>query len=667
MTCRFRHRITSTTALITLSLLGLFPVAQAAPALAHDKETALTLPSVAVEGEAPRPVEAATVIDQKAIDREVPQNLRDLFQGEPSITIPGSSTAAQKIYLHGIDQSKLNVTIDGAAQRAGIWHHNGNLTLDPTFLKSVEVDPGVSPADAGPGALGGTVAFKTKNATDMLLPGQEVGGTAILGYDTNSETWRTTGAGYAAKHGFELLGIGTLSRGRNYENGNGVTEAGTGTDLVSGLGKLAYESDGGHRLSVSGEHVRDDAVRRLRSNLGLVGGPTGPLMNSNTATRTTAVVSYETTQPTDWFNPGVTFSYTRNRLERPNENRRTTAHGAFDSQVDTIGLTVKNSFAIPTGTLTAGFDLSRDDIHIDRFHFTTDADERITNVGGFVQARLAPLERLRLSTGVRLDHQSYRSVDKKTFDNTGLSPNLSADYGLTDSLTAFGGYSYNWGGLEMAEAALFHAANYRYSSDLEPVTAHNMRAGLRYAHQGLRLEAAAFLTYMENPVAWNYTTYTRVNGEDLRTRGFDLTVGHDWSNAGINAKYTHTAVTYGNRMALSSDYNTAVPVGDLFALRGHYSFEDLRLTLGASSEIALKIEDDALRANGFRSIDGYQVVNLFTEWKPMETAPNWTLRAEANNIFDAAYVSRSSYGQTSTVQPALAEGRSVYLTSTVKF
>lgn len=665
MTSRFRHRITSTTALLTLSL-----IAQAAPAFAQAGGTtdkAVTLPSVAVEGEAPRPVEAATVIDRKTIDRELPQNLRELFQDEPSITVPGSSTAAQKIYLHGIDQSKLNVTIDGAAQRAGVWHHNGNLTLDPTFLKSVQVDPGVSPADAGPGALGGAVAFRTKDATDMLLPGQDVGATAILGYDTNSRTWRTTGAGYAAKHGFEILGIGTLSRGRNYENGNGVTEAGTGTDLVSGLGKLAYESDGGHRISVSGEHVRDDAVRRLRSNLGIVGGPTGPLMNSNTATRTTAVVSYETTQPTDWFNPGVTFTYNRNTLDRPNENRRTTAHGAFDSKVDTIGLTVKNSFAIPTGTLTAGFDLSRDDIHIDRFHFTTDADERITNVGGFLQARLAPVERLRLSTGVRIDHQSYRSVDKKTFDNTGISPNLSADYAVTDRLTAFGGYSYNWGGLEMAEAALFHAANYRYSSDLEPVTAHNMRAGLRYADQGLRLEAAAFLTYMENPVAWNYTTYTRVNGEDLRSRGFDLTAGYDWSNAGISAKYTHTDVKYGNRMALSSDYNTAVPVGDLFALRGHYGFEDLRLTLGASAEIALKVEDDALRANGFRSIDGYQVVNLFTEWKPLETAPNWTLRAEANNIFDAAYVSRSSYGQTSTVQPALAEGRTFYLTSTVKF
>lgn len=51
----------------------------------------------------------------------------------------------------------------------------------------------------------------------------------------------------------------------------------------------------------------------------------------------------------------------------------------------------------------------------------------------------------------------------------------------------------------------------------------------------------------------------------------------------------------------------------------------------------------------------------------MERAPNWTLRAESNNIFDTVYVSRSSYGQTSTVQPALAEGRSVYLTSTVKF
>ena len=649
-------------ALLATSILA--PVAAAGVVSAQE---ATTLPPVQVGGEAPRGIETTGAIRQADIDREQPLTLRELFRDDPAITVPSGSTAAQKLYVHGIDQSKLNVTVDGAPQRNNVWHHNGNLTIDPIFLKSVEVDAGVAPADAGFGALGGAVRFVTKDARDMLLPGQTVGGTAIVGYDTNSRTWRTTGAGYGAKDGFEVLGIGTLARGEDYKTGAGNREQGTAADLASALGKLAYESSAGHRVQVSGERVRDEGNRRLRANMGIVNNPTGRLLNHTEATRTTATVSYGTTQPTDLYDPDVTLYVNRNALKRPNENRRTTPHGAFNAEVDSIGGTVKNTFAIPTGKLTAGVDFYRDEASVERFHFTTNADERITGVGGFVQARLSPLERLRLSTGLRVDHQSYRAVDGQTFDNTGLSPNLSAEVGLVGGLAAFGGYSYAWGGLEMAETALFHAANYRYASNLNPATAHNVRGGLRYAEGGLRLEGALFRTLIENPMAWNDTTRVRINGQDLKTRGFDLSAGYDWGNAGISAKYTHTDVTYGSRMALPGDFNTAVPVGELFALRGHYTLESIRLTLGASSEIALPLNDNALRTAGFGKIKGYQVANVFAEWQPHPSYANWTLRLEGNNLFDEAYSSRSTYAQTAAITPVLSEGRTFYLASTLKF
>lgn len=43
--------------------------------------------------------------------------------------MPSGSTAAQKPYIHGIGQSKRNVTIDGALQRNNVWHDDGNLAL----------------------------------------------------------------------------------------------------------------------------------------------------------------------------------------------------------------------------------------------------------------------------------------------------------------------------------------------------------------------------------------------------------------------------------------------------------------------------------------------------------------------------------------------------------
>ncbi|MFN4277329.1 MAG: TonB-dependent receptor domain-containing protein [Ferrovibrio sp.] len=631
------------------------------------QQPAATLPPVQVEGKK-LAIEVEQAIDAEQIDRDQPTTLRELFFDNPAITATSGSTAAQKFYLHGLDQAKLNVTIDGAQQRNNVWHHNGNMTLDPLFLKSVEVESGVSAADSGPGALGGSVRFKTKDAKDMLLPGQTSGGTAILGYDTDSQTWRTTGAGYTAQSGFELLGIATLSRGDNYSNGDGTEEAGTGTDLMSGLAKLGHEAANGHRLRLSTEYAEDDATRRLRSNLGVLSNAQGRLLNSNRAVRSTTVLSYETAEPTDYVDPKFELYYNRNTLDRPWENKsQTSAHGDFNLVLASVGGKLQNTFVIPTGNLTVGVDYNRDDSEIERFHFTTNVGEEVTNLGAFVQARVSPLTDWRVSTGLRGDMQSYESVDNKTFDNSGLSPNLSSEYDLTNRITAFAGHSYNFGGLELAEQALFHAGNYTYANNLKPVTAHNSKLGLRYNDQGLALEGSLFRTAMENPVAYNFTTRTRLNGEDLVSRGFDLGAGYKWSNALVSAKYAHTDVKYGGRMALSSDYNTAVPVGDMFALRGEYTFVDYRLTLGASSEIALGIDDPALRAAGFNDIENYEVFNLYTEWQPMQEVKSWKLRFEVNNLFDEYYISRSTYGQTGTITPLYSPGRSVYLSSSIKF
>ncbi|AWK89830.1 TonB-dependent receptor (plasmid) [Azospirillum thermophilum] len=645
----------------------LVPLALAGRAEAQQQPGALTLQPVQVEGAAVRDIETTGAIPQEKIDREQPLTLQKLFRDEPAVTVPSGSTASQKLYVHGLDQAKLNVTVDGAPQRNNVWHHNGNLTLDPIFLKSAEVQAGVSPADSGFGALGGSVRFTTKDARDMLLPGRETGGTVVLGYDTNSRTFRTTGAGYGVKDGFELLGIGTVARGKDYENGHGRKEAGTATDLMSGLGKLAYESADGHRVHASIERVEDEGTRRLRPNMGFINNATGRLLNHTRATRTTATAGYRTTKPTDLFDPDINVYYNRNGLDRPNENRLPTPHGDFKAEVESIGGTIRNSFAIPTGRLTAGVDFNRDEVSLERFHFPTDASERITTIGGFVQARLSPVERLRLSTGLRIDHQSYRAVDGQTFDNTGLSPNISAEVDVGGGVTAFAGYAYVWGGLEMVETALFHANNYRYSPDLRPTAAHTMRGGLRYADGGLTMEGALFRTLIDNPLDMNYTTLRRINGQDLKSQGFDLSAGYRWANAGVNAKYAHSDVTYGGRMVLPSDYNTGAPVGDMLTLAGRYTVEDWRLTLGASSEFAFKIKDDALRAAGFGSLRAYQVANLSAEWQPAPSLANWTLRAEANNIFDQAYSARSTYGQTSVITPVLSQGRTFYLSSTVKF
>lgn len=648
--------------LLATSMLVSVTAAGSAPA----QET-LALEPIEVSGEQVPTMETTSFISQEEIDRAQPLTLQKLFQGTPEVTVPSGPTAAQKIYVHGIDQMKLNVRVDGVPQRNNVWHHNGTLTLDPTFLKAVAVEAGVTPAGSGFGGLAGAVLFTTKDAPDMLLPGQSFGGTVIAGYDTNPGTCRTTGAGYGADKGIELLAIGTIARGGDYEAGNGVTQEGTTTDFLSGLGKLAFETAAGHRFEVSAEHARDDGIRRLRPNMGIVLNSTGALFNATTANRTTVTVGYATTAPTDLFDPEVSLYYNRNDLDRPNDNQLARAHGDFNVSVETFGGMVKNTFAIPFGTVAAGIDFAYDDAFLERFHFATDAGEEITQVGGFAQARISPLEGLRLSGGARFDYQSYDAVDGQTFDNTGFSPNLSLEVDIGGGFTYFGGISYVWGGIEPPEIALFHARDYTYASDLDPTRALNFRTGMRYNDGGLFAEGAIFHTSIENPMAYDFPNSQRVSGEDLTTKGIDLAAGYSWTNAGINLKYTHTEVTYGDRMALPGDINTATPVGDLLVLNGQYGFEELRLTLGASAALAFHFDNDDLDAAGFDDLDPYQAVNLSAEWQPLASYEHWTVRVEANNILDDVYSSRSTYTQTAVIDPVLAPGRSFFLSTRVKF
>lgn len=641
--------------LTSLLLLGVAPAALAQT----------VLPAVTVTDS--RRIESKTVTDQETIDREQPLTLKDLFKGAPEVQVTSGSTAAQKFYLHGIDQSKLNVTIDGVPQRAAVWHHNGNLSLDPMFLEQVEVDPGVSPADAGPGGLGGAVRFKTKSAQSLLLPGQTVGGTVSASYSSNAATLRSTAAGYGVMQGFDFLGMGSWAKGDNYQTGHGDEELGTKTNLKSGLVKLGHVSDGGHRVQASAEHVVDDAVRRLRPNMGVVGNPTGRLFNTNKATRTSLAADYSLTKPTEWLAPEVSVYFNRAGLDRPNDSKRTTAYGAFNSDVETYGMKAQNSFALPIGKFTVGVDYRHDDVFIERFHFPTNAQEKVSNLGGFGQFRLAPLTDLTVSTGLRVDHQTYKAVDGKEFTKTGISPNLSADYKITSALTVFAGAAHTWGGLELAETGLFHAANYRYDPNLKATTAQTLRGGLRYEAGGLSLEAALFQTIIENPVDYNFTTSTRVNGKTLKTRGFDLSAGYAWENARIGAKYTHNDVTYGGRMALPSDYNNGLSVGDLISLNAAYLYEPWRLSVGGSTDIALRVDDADLTKAGFKPLKSYTVVNAFVEWQPLADTPHWTLRLDATNLLDAAYSSRSTYSSTPAIAPVLAEGRSVMISTAIKF
>mgnify|MGYP001261646782 CR=1 FL=1 len=158
-------------------------------------------------------------IGEEELEQANPIDIKEVFQGEAGVKVGGGSDLARKSYINGIEDSNLNVKIDCARQVGTTFHHMGTAIIDPSLLKSVRVETGVGPVDVGPGSLGGSIAYETKDARDILDPGQTFGGLAKFHYESGTELYspNLTFAGQA--QGYEMMVHGSYDNGSDYSDG----------------------------------------------------------------------------------------------------------------------------------------------------------------------------------------------------------------------------------------------------------------------------------------------------------------------------------------------------------------------------------------------------------------------------------------------------------------
>ena len=245
-------------------------------------------------------------ITEADIENRNPSSTKDVFAGESSITASGGAAIGQKVFVNGIEESLLSVTIDGARQNKSAFHHTGNVLLDPELLKRVEVSEGLAPADAGPGALAGSIAYETKDASDLLAEGKTFGGFVKLGGSSNGNGLEAATAIYGITGGFEYLLSVTNRESDDYEDGSGAEVLGTGADLTDFVGKLAYTSASGHRLEFSASQTEDSGLRAAQAGpggilfirpdfFGVVGRPS--VLTPGLSRRTSYTQTYTNEQP----------------------------------------------------------------------------------------------------------------------------------------------------------------------------------------------------------------------------------------------------------------------------------------------------------------------------------------------------------------------------------
>lgn len=556
--------------------------------------------------------------------------LRDVFAGIANVSVGGAIPVAQKIFVNGVDMLNLTISMDGALQNNRVFHHASANVFDPGLLKFVRVDPGVAAADTGPNAVAGAVVMETLDAGDVIQDGKSVGGDLRLGYADNGKTFNRSLTLAGQSQGFEILLYGRSATGDNYEDGDGVEMTGTAADLQSGLAKLAYESDTGHRFELSGQQMDDSALRNNKANF----GPSlRPLVRYDTKRKNYAF-NYSFTQGGGMWDPEVVVGYSESDVSAP-------IFGPSRGITNTLSAKAQNTFHLSTGTVVAGVDYYDRTGKFESAPNLPVPEENSKNIGLFAQARFEPTDRWKISTGMRYDWQDFEAdlVDYKN-SFSGASGNVSAVYALTDELSLRGGYSNVFGGVQIEDNYLyFRMPGWDYDN-LRSSRAQNANIGLDWTRGALSMGGELFWTEVNNVRDTDETF-------DFESKGINLNATYGWDNGFARLTVSNADTKRDGETASSGsllDFGT--PMGTIIALQLQQQLPQYNMLVGGALDMALDYDNEpshALDTYPTQTLEGYENVSLFVEYYP-PALPGVTLRGEVRNLFNQTFADRATYG-----------------------
>ncbi|WP_291730334.1 TonB-dependent siderophore receptor [Leisingera sp. F5] len=639
-----------------------------APAAFAEEDEVLSLDPIIVKQRDPagNAADRATSIyvADAEIERAAMGDLKDLFAGIASVSVGGGIPIAQKIFVNGVDMLNLAVQVDGVSQNNRTFHHVSANAFDPGLMKSVRVDPGVAPADAGPRALAGRVVMETIDAEDIIEDGATFGGRSRLSYSSNGSTAQGSLTLAGRSGGFEILGYAKRATGDNYEDGDGNEVTGSAANLTAGLLKFAYEGDQGDRIELSFQEAQDNEIRNFQPNFGSSTRGFAPYYTR----RRIASLRYESGNETGLWDPSATLGFSDINVDRPSDP----FGDSTSTSSSTYALTLKNDFHLSdSNTITAGVDYQVRESTVNATWVNGLTGEESKNFGVFAQARLEPTERLSVSAGVRYDWQDFTGQDFAqtgtpfTGSTSGASGNLSLVYDLTGSLSLRAGYSNVFGGYDLEDNFLFYQA-WDYAA-LRSSRAKNIILGADWQRGNWTLGGELFKTNIGN--VRGVTRAGAVIGSDFESKGFNLAATYGWDSGFARFTMNSSDIEFNGQPAESFFVvDSGTPIGKVLAFEVQQEIPTMNLLVGGSVEAALS-NDNGVYETYTQKQEGYQVLNLFAEYSPPSLG-NVTIRAAIDNVFDTQYADRATYGTEYTAASITSikePGRNISVVATLKF
>lgn len=290
----------------TYSTIALAIFSYSGPLFAEEKSAELGT-VIVQEDLSNEKIKSATTVQKntKTIQDEMIRDTRDLVRYTTDVGISDNGRFLKGFSIRGVEGNRVGISIDGVnlpdSEENTLYARYGNfnasrLSIDTELVRKIDIVRGADSFNSGSGALGGTVDYRTLDATDIVKQGNRFGGLLRGGYASKNSEWvRTFGLGYVGEKAEAILLYSQRTGHEMKSNGDGSIIQFSSSQhpdpashrFHSYLAKFGYQFNDTHRigLSVNGQQgdryidersytvfgsqwrVADDENKRINTNV----------------------------------------------------------------------------------------------------------------------------------------------------------------------------------------------------------------------------------------------------------------------------------------------------------------------------------------------------------------------------------------------------------------
>lgn len=587
-------------------------------------------------------VSSSLNLGENSIEKKQADHLSDLLRDLPGVEVGGVHSINNRINMRGLQDEDLEITLDGAKiQNARMFHHIGNLLINPDILKKADIQVGTNSVVNG--GLGGSIAFETKDGVDLLKDGQNFGGRISTTYNSNDSLSGSLAVYGKVTEKLNFLVYHNYINKNNFEYPSGEKSYGVDGEQSDTLLKASYDIDDYQTISLSYDKLTDEGDYLPRPNF--------------SATANEALNGAKLTYPTEYTRETITLKHKLDLGEKlfldttaySNENQLTRdesvgLRGYLDGTVTNKGINSKaqSNFEIAKiyNTLTYGVEYDEQESKVLINSATYGEDEKAKTLALYVENTIDFDNGLTITPGVRYTDYELDGVYGK-YDDNKFTYGLAAEYAVNDNFTLHASGTTLYKGVPMLEVLNTERTAITARGDLKAETGSNKEIGLRYTNDNVLgadkfgFSIKYFKTDINNHIeTWDGRTAVIYNNGNVDIEGVETNLKYIKGKLTTSLGYSKSHVSYSETSA-DSPYSQ----GDKLTLGLDY---DVSKGLGLSwNSIFVAKNDDIGTLSGVDYKAGYSVHNASLKYIP-SSFKDLTVVAGIDNIFDKQYINHTS-------------------------